>query len=71
MLETWGWYSVVSVVSVHDRTHYVENLLPATLMRSSDPSQEFADMAGKAQTVEWLVNHAQAIFKDTEPFPVS
>jgi len=42
-----------------------------TLMRSHDPGQEFADMAGKAQTVEWLVNHAQAIFKDTEPFPVS
>jgi hypothetical protein len=40
-------------------------------MRSSDPGQEFADMAGKAQTVEWLVNHAQTIFKDTEPFPVS
>lgn len=41
----------------------------ATLMRSRDPGQEFADMAGKATTVEWLVNHAPTIFG--EPLPSS
>lgn len=41
----------------------------ATLMRHRDPGQEFSDMAGKAQTVEWLINHAQTVFKDAEPLP--
>ncbi|KAG8970902.1 hypothetical protein FRC05_011670 [Tulasnella sp. 425] len=35
-----------------------------TLMRSNDPSKEFADMAGKALSVEWLVEHALEVFKD-------
>ncbi|EIN11622.1 RhoGAP-domain-containing protein [Punctularia strigosozonata HHB-11173 SS5] len=35
-----------------------------TLMRSRDPSQEFSDMAGKAQTVECLVEYAPIIFGD-------
>lgn len=34
-----------------------------TLMRSSDPSAEFGDMAGKALTIEWLVENAPFVFK--------
>ncbi|KZT40543.1 RhoGAP-domain-containing protein, partial [Sistotremastrum suecicum HHB10207 ss-3] len=33
-----------------------------TLMRSSDPSREFSDMAGKAVTIQWLVLNAPEIF---------
>ncbi|KAF7970388.1 hypothetical protein HWV62_24253 [Athelia sp. TMB] len=33
-----------------------------TLMRSKDPAVEFSDMAGKAMTVEWLVDNAPSIF---------
>jgi hypothetical protein len=33
-----------------------------TLLRSRDPQQEFSDMAGKALSVEWLVEQAPAIF---------
>lgn len=36
----------------------------ATLMRSRDPSAEFSDMAGKALSVEWLVENAPLIFND-------
>jgi hypothetical protein len=38
-----------------------------TLMRSRDPASEFSDMAGKAITVEWLVDHAPAIFAPPPP----
>ncbi|KAB5590764.1 Rho-type GTPase-activating protein 3 [Ceratobasidium theobromae] len=38
-----------------------------TLMRSADPSREFGDMAGKALTVEWLVDNAPAVFSDPPP----
>jgi hypothetical protein len=34
----------------------------ATLMRSRNPSAEFSDMAGKALTVEWLVENAPTLF---------
>ena len=34
----------------------------ATLMRSRNPSAEFSDMAGKALTIEWLVENAPTIF---------
>jgi hypothetical protein len=34
----------------------------ATLMRPSDMSKEFADMAGKALTIEWLVENALEVF---------
>lgn len=34
----------------------------ATLMRSRVPGAEFADMAGKALTIEWLVENAPTIF---------
>lgn len=34
----------------------------ATLMRSRDPTAEFADMAGKALSVEWMVENAENIF---------
>ncbi|KAA1471697.1 RhoGAP-domain-containing protein [Dentipellis sp. KUC8613] len=33
-----------------------------TLMRSRDPSAEFSDMAGKALSVEWLVENAPEVF---------
>ncbi|KAF8342190.1 Rho GTPase activation protein [Cantharellus anzutake] len=35
-----------------------------TLMRSSDPSQEFADMAGKALTIEWFIENATSVFAE-------
>ncbi|KIJ49481.1 hypothetical protein M422DRAFT_160632, partial [Sphaerobolus stellatus SS14] len=35
-----------------------------TLMRSSDPNREFADMAGKALAVEWLIENAPSVFRD-------
>ncbi|QRV79292.1 Rho-type GTPase-activating protein 4 [Ceratobasidium sp. AG-Ba] len=38
-----------------------------TLMRSADPSREFGDMAGKALTVEWLVENAPTVFSDPSP----
>ncbi|CAE6481145.1 unnamed protein product [Rhizoctonia solani] len=38
-----------------------------TLMRSSDPAREFGDMAGKALTVEWLVDNAPTVFSDPPP----
>lgn len=52
---------------------YVSPLLPgltythattaaATLMRSRNPAAEFSDMAGKALTIEWLVENAPTIF---------
>ena len=34
----------------------------ATLMRSRNPNAEFSDMAGKALTIEWLVENAPTIF---------
>ncbi|KAF7793948.1 hypothetical protein EIP86_005072 [Pleurotus ostreatoroseus] len=37
-----------------------------TLMRSRDPNAEFADMAGKALTIEWLVENAQALFGEPD-----
>lgn len=33
-----------------------------TLMRSRDPSREFADMGQKSITVEWLCEHAEVVF---------
>lgn len=36
-------------------------------MRSNDPGQEFADMAGKALSVEWLVENAPTVFKEVTP----
>ncbi|KAG8694763.1 hypothetical protein FRC09_009615, partial [Ceratobasidium sp. 395] len=38
-----------------------------TLMRSADPSREFGDMAGKALTIEWLVDFAPTVFSDPPP----
>jgi hypothetical protein len=40
----------------------------ATLMRSRNPAAEFSDMAGKALTIEWLVENAPTIFP---PLPTS
>ena len=34
-----------------------------TLMRSRNPGAEFSDMAGKALSVEWLVENAPTIFE--------
>lgn len=33
-----------------------------TLMRSADPSQEFAHMGGKAMTIEFFIDHAPELF---------
>ncbi|KAF9461310.1 hypothetical protein BDZ94DRAFT_1264138 [Collybia nuda] len=38
-----------------------------TLMRSQDPSAEFSDMAGKALSIEWLVDNAPFIFNEDNP----
>ena len=37
-------------------------IVAATLMKSPDPAAEFSDMAGKALTIEWLVENASIIF---------
>jgi hypothetical protein len=42
-------------------------LVTATLMRSRDPSAEFSDMAGKALSIEWLVDNAPLIFSQNNP----
>ena len=42
-------------------TSLKQNMI-ATLMRSRDPSAEFSDMAGKALSVEWLVENAPTVF---------
>lgn len=39
-----------------------------TLMRSRDPGAEFSDMAGKALSVEWLVENAPFIFSQIASF---
>ncbi|KAF8647087.1 hypothetical protein AX16_006921 [Volvariella volvacea WC 439] len=38
-----------------------------TLMRSRDPGAEFSDMAGKALSVEWMVDNAPEIFQTVPP----
>ena len=35
-------------------------------MRSSDPNREFADMAGKALAIEWLVENAPVVFREDD-----
>ncbi|KAF8585944.1 RhoGAP-domain-containing protein [Ramaria rubella] len=35
-----------------------------TLMRSSDLNREFADMAGKALAIEWLIENAPSVFRE-------
>ncbi|KAI0305649.1 Rho GTPase activation protein [Multifurca ochricompacta] len=51
--------------------HHEQNLMTArnlgvvfgpTLMRSRNPGAEFSDMAGKALTIEWLVENAPIVF---------
>ncbi|KAI0266711.1 hypothetical protein BC834DRAFT_842865 [Gloeopeniophorella convolvens] len=51
--------------------HHHQNLMTArnlgvvfgpTLMRSRNPGAEFSDMAGKALTIEWLVENAPSLF---------
>ena len=41
----------------------------ATLMRSRDPNAEFSDMAGKALSVEWLVENAPIVFEQSSASP--
>jgi Rho-type GTPase-activating protein 1/2 len=36
----------------------------ATLMRSSDLNREYADMAGKALAIEWLIENAPSVFRE-------
>jgi len=67
-------YYTLRVLMLHlfrVREHSENNLMTSrnlgvvfgpTLMRSRDPASEFSDMAGKALTVEWLVDHASSIF---------
>ncbi|KDQ15273.1 hypothetical protein BOTBODRAFT_31930 [Botryobasidium botryosum FD-172 SS1] len=38
-----------------------------TLMRSSNSGQEFADMAGKALTIEWLIENSPDVFPEQLP----
>jgi hypothetical protein len=38
--------------------------LIATLMRSADPGREFGDMAGKALSVQWMVDNAPTVFAE-------
>ncbi|KAL6305221.1 hypothetical protein BKA93DRAFT_237913 [Sparassis latifolia] len=38
-----------------------------TLMRSRDPNAEFVDMAGKALSVEWLIENAPMVFEHSGP----
>ncbi|THH00751.1 hypothetical protein EW026_g1829 [Hermanssonia centrifuga] len=42
-----------------------------TLMRSRDPNAEFTDMAGKALTVEWLVENAPTVFEQFDALDIS
>ena len=35
-------------------------------MRSADPAREFGDMAGKALTVQWMVDNAPSVFMEVE-----
>ncbi|KAL1412711.1 Rho-type gtpase-activating protein [Vanrija albida] len=37
-----------------------------TLLRSADPNREFGDMAGKALSVQWMVDHAPTVFVDRD-----
>lgn len=42
----------------------VSSIHLATLMRSNDPNREYADMAGKALAIEWLIENAPAVFRE-------
>jgi hypothetical protein len=33
-------------------------------MRSADPGREFGDMAGKALSVQWMVDNAPTVFAE-------
>lgn len=72
-LPTEHYYTLRMLMSHLHRVqeHHRENLMTArnlgvvfgpTLMRSRNPSAEFSDMAGKALTIEWLVENAPTIF---------
>jgi len=68
-------YNTLRVLMLHlnrVKSFSSENLMSArnlgvvfgpTLMRSPDPAREFGDMAGKALSVEWLVENAQEVFE--------
>jgi hypothetical protein len=58
--ETLALFSDVSLSSKHTRRPLISST--ATLLRSRDPNAEFGDMAGKALSVEWLVEHAPLVF---------
>ncbi|KAH9994024.1 Rho GTPase activation protein [Russula vinacea] len=79
-LPTEHYYTLRSIMLHLHRIqeHHEENLMTArnlgvifgriTLMRSRNPAAEFSDMAGKALTIEWLVENAPTIFP---PMPTS
>lgn len=50
----------------HQSNAHTFSCVTATLMRSSDPAREFADMAGKALSIEWMVENAPTVFQRTE-----
>lgn len=72
-LPTEHYYTLRMLMSHLHRVqeYHKQNLMTArnlgvvfgpTLMRSRNPNAEFSDMAGKALTVEWLVENAPTIF---------
>jgi hypothetical protein len=52
--------------SQHRSQSHPFSCVAATLMRSSDPAREFADMAGKALSIEWMVENAPTVFQCPE-----
>lgn len=61
------WASSLDVSQTKARDVFnISSLPPATLMRSSDPAREFADMAGKALSIEWMVDNAPNVFQDSQ-----
>lgn len=51
-----------SISRYQSTTDTDSNLFLATLMRSADPSREFADMAGKSLAIEYLIENAPSVF---------
>ena len=55
-------WTYVSPVAWSLCIYFMAHATAATLMRSRNPAAEFSDMAGKALTIEWLVQNAPTIF---------
>jgi hypothetical protein len=48
----------------HHRGRTLADTFAATLMRSADPNREFGDMAGKALSIQWMVDNAPQVFAE-------